>query len=73
MKLIVKCFIFGGVAPGGKDRTAMQGYSLARKVNVIFLETSTQYYAENDKLTAEFNRTLDSLKSYLSSREKNGN
>lgn len=73
MKLITQCFLFGGVAPGGENRIAMQAYSLARKVNVIFLETSTQYYAEEDELTAEFNRTLDSLKSYLSSRQQNGN
>lgn len=73
MKLITQCFVFGGIAPGGENRKAMQGYSLARKVNVIFLETSSQYYAEDAKSTAEFNRTLDSLKSYLSGREQNGN
>ncbi len=36
MKIITQCFIFGGISPG-EDRTAMQGYSFARKVNVIFL------------------------------------
>jgi hypothetical protein len=72
MKLIAKCFIFGGIGPG-EDRTGMQGYSFARKVNIIFLETSSQYYEDDAKVTAEFNGTLAALQSFLSGREQNGN
>jgi hypothetical protein len=51
----------------------VQGYSFARKANLAFIETSSQYFSEDGSETADFNRTLSTLGSFFSKNQENGN
>ena len=64
LSVIEKSFVLGGIG-GGEERTAMQGYSFPRKAKIALIETSDQYYSENGKPQATFNRTMDSLEQFF--------